>query len=114
MFISEFIKYLKFEKRYSEHTIRAYTDDINQFIAFQQNIDPLFADPKNIGHQNIRNWIFELSQTGHSPRTISRKLSSVKKYFRYLVSENCMDTNPFAKILSPKVLKELPQFINAF
>jgi integrase/recombinase XerC len=113
MYVEPFLNYLKFEKRYSEHTIRAYIDDLNQFISFQQNTNPLIAIPNEIDHLYIRNWIVNLTNSQVSSRTISRKISSLKKYFRFLISNDYIIRNPFDKIISPKVKKKLPPFINS-
>ncbi len=113
MYIEPFLNYLKFEKRYSEHTIRAYIDDLNQFISFQQEINPSLIIPNVINHSHIRSWIVQLSNSGSIPRTINRKISSLKKYFKFLISNKYLENNPFDKIISPKVSKKLPSFINS-
>jgi integrase/recombinase XerC len=112
MGIELFYKYLKLEKRYSEHTIRAYIDDINQFYAYHKELDPEFDFIQNPDYRQIRSWIVNLSQTGHSARTINRKLSSLKKYTKYEISEGNLEKNPFEKILSLKVHRKLPSFLN--
>jgi len=113
MYIEPFFNYLKFEKRYSEHTIRAYIDDLNQFNSFQQEFNPSLIIPKEITHSQIRSWILQLSKSGAISRTINRKISSLKKYFKFLISNNYLEINPFDKIISPKMGKKLPSFINS-
>ena len=113
MYIEPFLNYLKFEKRYSEHTIRAYIDDLNQFILFQQEFNPFVSIPDEIIHSHIRSWILQLSNSGAVSRTINRKISSLKKYFKFLISNKYLDINPFEKIISPKLGKKLPSFINS-
>lgn len=112
MHIESFTKYLKFEKRYSPHTIRAYINDLNQFYSFQQLTIPDFSFPVHINHHLIRNWIVNLNQQGNSSRSINRKISSIKKYSRFLLSNKIIDKNPFEKIVLPKIQKKLPSFIN--
>jgi integrase/recombinase XerC len=107
-----FFNYLKFEKRYSEHTLRAYIDDINQFYTFHQKRDPGFDFIKNPDYKYIRSWIVGLTNTGHNARTINRKLSSLKKFTKYLISSGQMEKNPFEKIISPKLHKKIPSFLN--
>jgi len=107
-----FLKYLKFEKRYSDHTIRAYIDDLNQFFDFHFKSNPTFDFIENSNFKLIRSWIVDLSNSGHSARTINRKLSSLKKYCKYLISSGQIQNNPFEKIISPKVHKKLPSFLN--
>ena len=112
MHIESFFKYLKYEKRYSTHTIRAYIDDLNQFHNYQITTTPSFTFIKDINHHLIRNWIVELKKNGCSSRTINRKVSSLKKYCKYLLSNNLLDQTPFDKIITPKIQKKLPTFIN--
>jgi integrase/recombinase XerC len=109
---NSFFKYLKYEKRYSTHTLRAYIDDLNQFETFQKKSSPDFIFSQDINHQIIRNWIVELKNTGTSSRTINRKISSLRKYCKYLLSNNILAQNPFDKITTPKTQKKLPAFIN--
>ncbi len=108
-----FFKYLKYEKRYSTHTLRAYKDDLNQFETYQKKFTPDFIFVKDIHHQLIRNWIVELKNNGCSSKTITRKISSLKKYCKYLLSSNLLEKNPFDKITTPRIKKKLPTFINA-
>jgi len=113
MYVEPFLKYLTFEKRYSGHTVRAYIDDLNQFINFQQKINPLLLLPHGILHSHLRSWIVQLNESGVSTRTITRKISSLKKYFKFLISNKFVENNPFDKIIAPKVKKKLPSFINS-
>jgi integrase/recombinase XerC len=107
-----FLKYLKFEKRYSEHTIRAYIDDIDQFYAYNQTINPDFETTKAPEYRKIREWIVKLNKSGNSPKTINRKLSALKKYCKFLIMNHYISNNPFDKIISPKNPKQLPSFLN--
>ncbi len=109
---NSFFKYLKYEKRYSSHTLRAYIDDLNQFETYQKKSSSGFIFIKDINHQLIRNWIVELKNNGTSSRTINRKISSLKKYCKYLLSNNLIEQNPFGKLIVPKTQKKLPTFIN--
>jgi len=113
MHIESFFKYLKYEKRYSLHTIRAYIDDLNQFQNYQKETFPEFSFAEDINHHLIRNWIVQLKNNDRSSRTINRKISSLKKYCKYLLSNDILEQNPFDKIINPKVQKKLPTFINA-
>jgi len=109
MFISEFIKYLKFEKRYSEHTIVAYQHDLQQFYDVcgdkDSNKQQLIND-----HKKIRTWIVELMNQKNTPRTINRKISTLKTYYNYLLKQQIITNNPIDKIINPKTYKKLPVF----
>ena len=110
MHIEHFIKYLKNEKRYSEHTIRSYQRDLMQFIAFAENENKLL-NPLSIDYKIIRKWIVFLMNNGYSAKSINRKLSTLRSFYKYLLKEGIVKTNPTIKITAPKVEKRLPQFI---
>jgi len=106
----EFIDYLKYEKRYSVHTIIAYQSDLFFFKNFYHEQYPgstiLHAHSKE-----IRAWVVELMQKKISTRSINRKLSTLKKYYKFLLREKVIELNPMNKIISPRVMKKLPNFI---
>jgi integrase/recombinase XerC len=111
MRIVAFLKYLQHEKRCSPHTIKAYKTDLGQFLEFldyDSNSDHLFCD---LSHQDIRAWLIQLIDNGISNRTINRKLISLNTYFKYLLREGKITSNPLTKIISPKTNKPLPLFI---
>lgn len=105
----QFLLYLEVEKRYSDHTIVAYQEDLNQFL--------LFADIQKssewleVNHQLIRSWIVELLEAGQTARTVSRKLSCLRSFFGWLKREGIVEVNPMLKVRGPKVEKRLPQFV---
>ncbi len=110
MKINLFIEYLSNEKRYASHTITAYHNDLNQFAGFlevQYNINL----PKVVKSEYIRSWIVELMQQKVSPRSINRKLSALKSYFKYLEKNKVIDKSPMTNIVAPKVGKRLPVVI---
>ncbi len=106
-----FIKYLQFEKRYSPHTIRSYLDDINQFILFCGLTDDNF-EPGKVNHKNIRDWIIDLVNKEVSIRSVKRKISTLKSFYKYLLREGVVSNNPVEKVLTPKAEKKLPSFVN--
>ena len=110
MYLKEFIHYIQSEKRYSDHTITSYKVDLNQFFNFlveEYNID----HPQNVNFKIVRNWISYLLESGLKARSVNRKISTLKSYFRFLVISNYSDSNPTLKITSPKTSKRLPVFI---
>ncbi len=112
MYIENFISYLKFEKRYSDHTLLAYHKDLEQFFKFvteQYNINEI----SKIDHQIIRSWMVSLVNEKISSKSINRKLSSLKSYYKYLLRENFVSESPLAKITSPKINKRLPEFVGS-
>jgi integrase/recombinase XerC len=106
-----FLKYLDIEKGYSSNTIRAYGDDIKSFFEFS-GID--FNDNDavaHIGHRAIRAWVSDLISQGISTRSVNRKLSSLRTFFKYLQRQGVLSTNPMNRIVSPKTSKRLPEFV---
>ena len=110
MQVKKFLNYLKFEKRYSDHTLVAYKTDLNQFISFillEFEIDNL----KEVSHSIIRSWIANLLDSGVSSRSVNRKITTLKSLFKFLLMEDFITENPTQKIVSPKNTKKLPIFL---
>ena len=110
MLKDKFIDHILYEKRYSPHTIAAYSNDLDQFVSFCKETYNVSSE-KDIDHFIIRSWIIALSEEGTSSRSINRKLSSLKSYYRFLLKEGFIDANPMQKITAPKSRKNLPVFI---
>ncbi len=110
MFISDYLNYITFERRYSVHTIRSYTKDLEQFAVYIKDTFQIDA-AQEIDFVFIRTWISLLMEEGNSARTVNRKISTLKSYFRYLLKTGKIDHNPALKITGPKVRKKLPVFI---
>lgn len=102
-----FLQYLQYEKRFSENTILAYRKDVEQFIAFLKETYSL-ALVNEVRHFHIRSWVIDLLEQGLTPRTIRRKLSTLKTYFRFLLKHKQIEENPMLKVVIPKVGKRLP------
>ena len=110
MFISEFLNYIEFERRYSAHTLSSYTKDLEQFAVFLRETYQI-EKAEEIDFVFIRSWIALLMEEGNSPRTVNRKISTLKSYFRYLLKMGKISHNPSLKITGPKMRKKLPVFI---
>ena len=105
-----FFNYLKFQKRYSQHTLTAYQKDLSQFSQFIANMYQINT-PDLVKHAHIRSWIVDLMDKKTAPRSVNRKLSSVKSYYKFLLKENIVKINPVAKVVSLKTPKRLPHFV---
>ena len=105
----KFITYLKFEKRYSEHTLNAYERDLNDFLIYAE-IKGLneFSD---LSASYIRSWIVYLIENGLKNRSVNRKLASLRSFYKWLVKEQIIKSSPMAKVSGPKSEKYLPQFV---
>lgn len=106
--ISEFETYLKVEKNASLHTIKNYLADIEQFHSFiEKEMINVFSE---VNHQAIRLYLTELFEKGLSRRSVSRKLSSMRAFFKFLEREHYIESNPFHQISLPKMQKTIPDF----
>jgi len=105
-----FLAYLQFEKRFSSHTIKAYQTDLAQFSAFLQETYEI-KQASTIDHQHIRAWIVQLLEKQLTPRSINRKLSTLKSFFQFLMKKGKLEKDPMLKVIAPKVGKRLPAFI---
>ncbi len=108
MFLERFIQYIQFEKRYSPHTVSAYRSDLDQFMGFLNSPEVIITHPEQIAQHHIRNWMVEMMGNEIAPRSISRKIATLRKYFKFLLAEGVITINPASKIHTPKVPKNLP------
>jgi integrase/recombinase XerC len=111
MLQNKFITYLSSEKRFSEHTIKSYATDLKQFTSFLSSEFQIIDEINEISFQIIRTWIASLLEKGISPRSVNRKISTLKTYFKFLIREGELIENPMTKVVAPKSKKRLPVFI---
>ena len=107
---SSFLEHLRFQKRYSENTIIAYQKDLETFALYLK-INYEIASVTEIKTSFIRSWLAEIKEHEMTSRSINRKISSLRSFFKYLLKQELIKVNPTATITSPKVPKKLPQFI---
>ena len=110
MNVELFLKYLRYEKNYSSYTALFYKKDLEQFVAFRSGLRS-DADVMPVESDDVRNWIISLGEQGLSPRTISRKVSALRSYYKYMQSRGEVVENPVAGVKLPKVRKTLPTFV---
>ncbi|HWD87912.1 MAG TPA: tyrosine-type recombinase/integrase [Mucilaginibacter sp.] len=107
MFLERFIRYIQHEKRYSPHTVSAYQSDLEQFFHFLNHPEPTVSHPSEITYQHIRGWMVQLMEDV-TARSVNRKIATLRKYFKFLMREGLVTSNPASKIQSPKIKKQLP------
>ena len=114
MFLGRFIQYIKFEKRYSPHTVSAYQSDMDQFLLFLNppDTETSVSHPSDITYHDIRNWMVHLMDGGISPRSVNRKVATLRKYFKFLLQEGDITVNPTSRISASKVAKNLPVVVD--
>lgn len=109
--LRRFLSHLQYEKRYSTHTLKAYESDLKDFLDYVEtrySVTELAA----VTHFFIRSWIVELMDGGMNPRSVNRKITSLKTFFRFLLREGVVEKNPMIRIRSPKMAKRLPAFVD--
>lgn len=108
--LQEFLQYLQFEKRYSKHTIISYQTDLEQFFVF---ISLEFESPAidKISASQIRSWLASLKEDELTAKSINRKISSLKSFFKYLLKQGVVEKTPLTTVVTPKINKRLPAYV---
>jgi integrase/recombinase XerC len=108
--ILSFLEYLKFEKRYSPHTIRSYQDDLVFFFDF---LSVTFGEVelKDIKSTFIRSWLAKQKEEGASAKTLNRRISSLRSFFKYQLRQEQIAVSPMTTIVTPKQSRRLPVFV---
>jgi integrase/recombinase XerC len=109
MELAEFYRYIEFEKRYSPQTLISYKTDLQQFASFLD--DEFKVSPSEAKAFQIRSWLSGLIFQGNTPRSVNRKISSLKSFFHFLEYGNKITENPMDKVSAPRVGKKLPVFV---
>jgi integrase/recombinase XerC len=104
--INSFINYLALEKKYSKHTITAYQNDLNSFQIFCKN-EYDGQSIVDVNYAQIRTWIVSLVNSNISNRTVNRKVSSLKSFYKFLQKTAQIETNPLVKHQALKVSKQI-------
>ena len=106
----DFLTMLRVERNVSTHTMDAYKRDINQYLMYLDDLD--IKNLSDVKSTHIREYIRVLSDGGMAPASISRIISSIRTYYRFLSSENILDENPVLLINNPKLPKKLPDVLS--
>jgi integrase/recombinase XerC len=108
--LQEFFRYLQNEKRFSKNTLNAYQTDLAQFCLYCQNSQVVF--PEKVDSLFIRSWVVTLIEDSLSTRSVNRKLSALKVFFRFMEKQNLLTRNPMLSIVPPRTKKRLPEFVS--
>ena len=103
---TSFLDYLNLEKNYSKHTLIAYHKDLEGFREFA-SLEFDFSEINNVSYAIIRSWIVKLVGDGVSNRTINRKISSLRTYYRFLLKIGDIEVSPLVKHKALKTAKKL-------
>lgn len=107
--VTLFLKFLKFEKRTSAHTITSYQTDLVQFSHYLSTTYE--STPDQASHPMIRSWIISLSDQQLDPSSVNRKIACLRSFFRFLLREQKIERNPMLKVRILKTAKRLPHFV---
>ena len=110
--IGNFMDYLEFEKRFSVHTLKAYRSDLQQFAQFLRTEEQI-EKINEISSPIIRSWLVKLMEEGIDPRSVNRKITALKTFFKYAMKSKWISINPMLKVVSPKIPKKLPVYLEA-
>jgi integrase/recombinase XerC len=105
-----FLQYLQTEKRYSPHTVRSYSNDLDQFCLFL-SAQGLPDDPVLVSYHDIRAWIVSMLENNYTTVSVHRKISCLRVFYRYLRKEGHLKKDPLEKVVLPRRKKRLPVFV---
>ncbi len=104
-----FLKYLQYEKRYSPHTIEAYKNDLTkleEFLGMPDSDNLIHATPAD-----LRGWIYQLREEGNDPRTVNRRIATLRSFYKFLLRQGVIQKDPSQRLRALKISKKLPQFV---
>lgn len=107
---NNFLEFLQFQKRYSKNTIVSYKNDITSFFTFLQHNYPE-TDISEIKTVYVRSWMASMKENKLTARSLNRKMSSLRSFFKFLLKNEIVKSNPVSSISAQKMPKRLPQFI---
>ena len=105
--IEKFIEYLKYQKNYSDETIHSYSIDIEEFLDY---INSECINICEVGYDVVKAWLIHLDEKKNKSTTVSRKISSLRGFYKYLINNKVIDSNPFSLVSLPKKERHLPRF----
>jgi integrase/recombinase XerC len=109
-YIQSFLDYIEYERRYSKHTLESYGNDLEKFFFYLKS-QYQKEEIELASHLEIRSWIVQMMEHKISPRSINRKLSTLKSFFKFLMRKGIVKKSPLSKVLAPKTSKRLPVFV---
>lgn len=112
-FPARFLTYLEVEKNCSSHTIESYQKDLTAFADFmlhRRGNQKFFW--QEVGPLDVRGYLAELNEKQYARRTIARRISALRSFFKYLVREAVIEYSPLTKVRTPKLEKKLPVFLD--
>jgi integrase/recombinase XerC len=113
LWIDTYLQYAERERNFSSHTVEAYGRDLKQFVLFLEQDDAeVIADPERIDHTILRSYLGLLLDNGAAKKSIVRKISTLRSFFKFTVRRGYLKSNPAKNIITPKLEKRLPQVLD--
>lgn len=110
MLVNDYLNYIKTQKRYSQHTYNMYKTDLLQFTEFL-HVNKIHSDLSNINSSQIRSWIVQLKKDGLKNRSVNRKITTLRSFYKFLQKTGIIDVTPTEKLTTLKTEKNLPVFV---
>lgn len=108
---ADFLRYLRFEKRYSAHTLEAYGNDLKQFTTYLEATYGI-SDPNAVTHFHLRSWLADMkNEQGLEPRSLNRKRSSIQSFYKFLLKQGIVTKNPVRQLHALKTPERVPQYL---
>ncbi len=109
--MEEFLNYLLYQKRSSQHTVTAYKHDLEQFQQFLSSQEAT-SDLNSVSFKQARGFMAYLMEEEQSAKSVNRKLSALKSYYKFQLRSGYITVNPIQKLKGPKMAKRLPEFVD--
>lgn len=110
MLKESFLSFLRFERNYSEKTVRSYGIDLERFEEYLKGVDEEL-DFTGVDADLVRGWVLRLMEQGYATTSVNRKLSSLRSFYQYLLRKRIIEKDPMATVKGPKNKKPLPVFV---
>ena len=115
--LTQFLEHLRYERNLSEHTLRNYQSDLEQFLDYLAPADRRTGKRKqpditDIDHITIREWLANLHSAHKQKSSVARKLAALRTFFQFLVREGMLDINPAKLVSTPRLEKKLPKHLS--
>ena len=110
MKVNEFLDYLRYERNYSERTVKEYGDDLRIFESFFKNLDTKLSW-ETVDSDVIRDWVESMMDKGNIATSVNRRLSAVRSFYRFALAQGMVAADPSRRVKGPKTERPLPQFV---
>ncbi|HTR80890.1 MAG TPA: tyrosine recombinase XerC [Bacteroidota bacterium] len=111
--IASFLEYTEHERNFSIHTRISYSNDLHQFVSFLEGRYPeTLNHPDWIDQDVVRAFLAMMLDSGMTKKSVVRKISTLRSFFKFGVSRKLIQANPMNNVVTPKVEKKLPQFLD--